>query len=61
MTESSGLGDGVAIADLHFKMEDGTAANAWDFLDDLDADAILQICRAGGDLWPLLPIVRTEQ
>lgn len=38
MTENAGLGDDVAFADLPFKMDDATTANARDFLDALDAD-----------------------
>jgi hypothetical protein len=47
MAENAGLGDGVSFADLPFKMEDGTTANARDFLDDLDADAEADAVLAG--------------
>lgn len=61
MAESAGLDDDVSFADLPFKMEDGTTANARDFLDDLDADAEADAVLVGlelsllalsqGDLW----------
>jgi hypothetical protein len=61
MVENAGLDDSVTFADLTFKMEDGSTANARDFLDDLDADAEADAVLVGlelsllalsqGDLW----------